>query len=166
MSDIFILDEFASNIKILKKLILGIPHLPFIKFTHAGYDTHSNQVDTHEKLLIELNNGLSDLISFLRLNNRWNDTLIVTYSEFGRAPIENSSMGTDHGTLSCHFVMGGRVKGGLYGKYPLFSEIENFQFVNPIDYRTMFSSIMDDFWKIDSSKVFNKKFENLGFVKT
>ena len=49
---------------------------------------------------------------------RWNETLMLTYAEFGRRPKENLSNGTDHGTASAHFVLGGRVAGGLYGEQP------------------------------------------------
>ena len=39
----------------------------------------------------------------------------MTYSEFGRRVKENASNGTDHGTASAQFVLGGAVKGGIYG---------------------------------------------------
>ena len=47
---------------------------------------------------------------------RWNEVLIMTYAEFGRRPRENESNGTDHGTVAPHFVIGGRVNGGLAGQ--------------------------------------------------
>ena len=44
--------------------------------------------------------------------------MVLTYAEFGRRPRENQSGGTDHGTASVHFALGGRVAGGLYGAAP------------------------------------------------
>ena len=49
----------------------------------------------------------------------------MTYSEFGRRARENQSRGTDHGAAAPHFVMGGRVKGGLWGTHPDLGHLEN-----------------------------------------
>ena len=49
---------------------------------------------------------------------RWDDTLVLTYAEFGRRPKENQNNGTDHGTANVHFALGGRVTGGLFGEAP------------------------------------------------
>ena len=42
----------------------------------------------------------------------------MTFSEFGRRIEENGSRGTDHGEASPLFLIGGGVKGGLYGAAP------------------------------------------------
>lgn len=158
-------EPFLVTVRVIQKILSGIPNLPYLKFTHEGYDTHSNQKLTHDKLMNELNTGLTDLVKFLKASNLWNDTLIVTYSEFGRTPAENFSGGTDHGSSSCQFVMGGRVRGGLFGEYPSFENIKDFQFTRPLDYRTFFTSIIEDFWHVDATKVFGKKFERLKLIK-
>jgi len=46
------------------------------------------------------------------------DTLIMTFSEFGRRTHENGSQGTDHETAEPMFLVGGQLSGGLYGDYP------------------------------------------------
>ena len=47
------------------------------------------------------------------------DVVVVTMTEFGRTAKENGTNGTDHGTASASFVLGGEVKGGMvYGKWP------------------------------------------------
>jgi hypothetical protein len=43
-------------------------------------------------------------------------TLVLTHAEFGRRPRDNQSGGTHHRTANTHFVLSGRVKGGLYGQ--------------------------------------------------
>lgn len=158
-------EPFIVTVRVIKKILSGIPGLPYLKFTHEGYDTHSGQKLTHDKLMKDLNDGLTDLITFLKENNLWTQTLLVTYSEFGRSPMENFSGGTDHGGSSCHFVMGGRIKGGLYGEYPAFREISDFQFKPTADYRMVFSEIVEDFWKVNSKAVFNKTFKHFSFLK-
>lgn len=159
-------ETFIVTVRVIKKILSGVPHLPYLKFTHEGYDTHSGQKPTHDKLMKDLNDGLTDLISFLKETGMWHNTILVTYSEFGRCPMENFSNGTDHGGSSCHFITGGRVKGGLYGEYPSFKDIKDFQFQTTEDYRRMFSEITSDFWGIDPKGVFNKKFEKFNFIKS
>lgn len=159
-------DQLIISTRIVKTILNGMPDLPFMKFTQEGFDTHADQMSSHLTLLSLLNESLEMLVSYLKTSGKWNDTLIVTYSEFGRGPRENFSAGTDHGTSSCQFVMGGRVKGGLYGSYPSFKEIDDFHFKATLDYRNLLSTIIQDFWKLDSEKVFGRKFETLDFIKS
>jgi uncharacterized protein (DUF1501 family) len=46
----------------------------------------------------------------LRHNNLLDDTLILTFSEFGRRVKQNASNGTDHGTANNLYIMGGNLK--------------------------------------------------------
>lgn len=156
---------FIVSVRVVKKILSEVKHLPYLKFTHAGYDSHASQHLTHPLQMTELNDGLTDLVSFLKKSNLWKDTILVTYSEFGRAPQENFAKGTDHGNSSCQFVMGGRVRGGLYGDYPSFTNIQDFQFVPTMDYRSIFSTVIKDFWKLDPASAFKDKIETLNFIK-
>ena len=58
------------------------------------------------------------MTSALNELGKWNDTLVLTYAEFGRRPKENQNNGTDHGSANVHFALGGRIAGGLYGAAP------------------------------------------------
>lgn len=71
-----------------------------------------------KKILKTLSETLSIFIKNLQAVDLWNNTLILSYSEFGRRLQENANKGTDHGSAAPHFIMGGKVKGGLYGTYP------------------------------------------------
>ena len=86
----------------------------------GGFDTHSSQDTTADngayvKLMVTLNDGLSALYNDLRNIGLLNDTLMLSFSEFGRRVTENGSKGTDHGAASVMLAMGGGVRGGLYG---------------------------------------------------
>jgi uncharacterized protein (DUF1501 family) len=89
-----------------------------LHITLKGFDTHARQRATHDRLLGELAQGLSALRAHLIASGQWSNTVVMTYSEFGRRPAENGSQGTDHGAAAPHFIMGGFVRGGLYGKQP------------------------------------------------
>jgi len=89
----------------------------------------------------------------------------MTYSEFGRRPKENQSGGTDHGTASAHFVMGGSVKGGLYGQAPQLSRLDgNGNLPFAVDFRSLYATVIDKWWRGDSSKILGGKFDTLDLL--
>lgn len=116
--------------------------IPVFKIHIGGFDNHSGQKAKHEDLLAQVASGLSNLRKALMEKNRWNDVLVMTYSEFGRRPEENGSAGTDHGTANCHFMMGGKVKGKLfYGKQPGLANADldaRKNLVANLDYRSLY----------------------------
>lgn len=90
----------------------------------GGWDTHANQIqgaDTSRgrlaNLLTEMSQGVAALWN--DLGDRRNDCVILTMSEFGRTARQNGTGGTDHGTATCFFALGGGIKGGkVYGDWP------------------------------------------------
>ena len=86
----------------------------------GGFDTHASQDTTADngayvKLMTTLNDGLTAFYADIRNNGLLNDTLLLSFSEFGRRITENGSKGTDHGAASVLLAMGGLVRGGLFG---------------------------------------------------
>ncbi len=86
----------------------------------GGFDTHATQDTTgtngaYYRLMATLDDGLAAFYNDLRNTGLANDTLVLTFSEFGRRITENGSRGTDHGAASVMMAMGGLVRGGLYG---------------------------------------------------
>ena len=80
----------------------------------GGYDTHSSQAGSHEKLMQELDTSLAAFCADLKAQGNFNRVLLMTFSEFGRRVAENASGGTDHGAAAPLFVIGGKVKPGLH----------------------------------------------------
>lgn len=78
----------------------------------SGFDTHSNQKPTLDRLLQELDSSLSVFVNSMKSKNLWEKMVILVYSEFGRTNRENGSAGTDHGGANSMFLLGGAVKGG------------------------------------------------------
>ncbi len=62
-----------------------------------------------------LGDGLWAFYSDVRNQGLANDTTVIVFSEFGRRISENGSGGTDHGAAGVMMVLGGMVRGGLYG---------------------------------------------------
>ena len=88
---------------------------------HGSFDTHSGELATHSKLWQEVSGAVGDFYDDLKGHGKEDDTVILVVSEFGRRIKDNGS-GTDHGSGGVAFVIGGDVKGGLYGEYPSMSK--------------------------------------------
>jgi uncharacterized protein (DUF1501 family) len=137
-----------------------------IRATLNGFDTHFDQRERHASLLAQLAQGIEALQAALRELGLRNDTLVVTYSEFGRRPRENDTGGTDHGSSAPHFVIGGRVRGGLYGAPPLLSQLDgNGNLPMAVDFRSLYATVLRSWWGGDAAAVLGRRFELLPLVR-
>jgi uncharacterized protein (DUF1501 family) len=130
-----------------------------------GFDTHSNQAETHRRLFEELSNAVTFLFNQLRGTGHDKRTLVMTFSEFGRRVQENGSRGTDHGSGSCLFVAGPGVKAGPVGKHPSLSELDQGDLKYHTDFRRVYATLLDGWLKCDSRHVLGDKFEHLDLLK-
>ena len=88
----------------------------------------------------------------------------MTFSEFGRRPMENDGRGTDHGTAAPLFVMGAKVKGGLHGTAPDLNVDRNQDLTYTIDFRQVYATVLDRWLAGDSAAVLGCKFAPLAFI--
>ncbi|MBI3562694.1 MAG: DUF1501 domain-containing protein [Gammaproteobacteria bacterium] len=124
---------------------------PVYKLAHGSFDTHSNQPPQHELLLQQLAEALVNFQSQLEKLNMWRQVVVVTYCEFGRSVRENPKLGTDHGTAATHLLLGGRVNGGHYGQLPALGDLQEDQLKYNIDFRQLYSTLLDEWWNIAPS---------------
>ena len=157
---------FGNAVSTAAQVIASKAGVAAIKLSLNGFDTHSNQPGTHARLLKDLADGLAVLRSALMEIGRWDSTLIMTYAEFGRRPRENLSIGTDHGTANAHFLLGGRVKGGLYGPAPGLSRLDgNGNLPFAVDFRDVYATVLDRWWGADSAGALKGRFAALDIVR-
>jgi len=136
-----------------------------VRLSLGSFDTHANQKGQHANLLRQLGEGLASLRAALMEIDRWNSTVIATYAEFGRRARENESGGTDHGTASAHFVMGGAVKGGLYGAVPALERLDaNGNLPHAVDFRGYYATFLDRWWGMDAAAVLGGRYRSLELV--
>jgi uncharacterized protein (DUF1501 family) len=76
----------------------------------GGWDTHTGQANRLTKPLKQLDAGLVALKT--ALGPAWAQTAVLVMTEFGRTARVNGTKGTDHGTGTVAFVVGGVVAGG------------------------------------------------------
>jgi uncharacterized protein (DUF1501 family) len=157
---------FGNAVRTAAQVVAGEAGIAAVKVALGGFDTHSGQPARHAQLLKALAEGLAALKSALVELGRWDSTLIMTYSEFGRRPRENLSNGTDHGTASAHFVLGGRVKGGLYGLPPALSRLDgNGNLPFAVDFRDLYATVLERWWGTDAARALKGRFAPLEIVR-
>ena len=150
---------FGNAIKTACQIVANQAGVAVVRVTHGGFDTHSGQPATHARLLGELAGGLVAFRNALDELGKWNDTLLLTYAEFGRRPKENLSNGTDHGTASAHFALGGRVAGGLYGEQPALERLSGDGNTGyAIDFRSVYATALERWWGVPSAGPLGGKF--------
>ncbi|HUA23181.1 MAG TPA: DUF1501 domain-containing protein [Steroidobacteraceae bacterium] len=82
-------------------------------FDTTGWDTHFNEGGPKGQLAARLA-ALDAALGGLKagLGPVWSDTAVLLATEFGRTVAENGTRGTDHGTATAAYLIGGGVKGG------------------------------------------------------
>jgi uncharacterized protein (DUF1501 family) len=136
-------------LELAAQMIAGGLPLYAIRIRMGGFDTHVNQAGRHRRLLGIVDAGIGAFRRVMKQVGRWDDVLVVTYSEFGRRPKENGGGGTDHGTAAPQFVLGGRVKGGRYGRPPSLERLDgNGDLIHTTDFRRVYATIAEKWWKI------------------
>lgn len=123
-----------------------------------GFDTHNNQGQvngSHANLLRRVGWAFHAVRRFL-LNQSpalWDNTVIITLSEFGRTSKENGSQGTDHAEANVLLVAGGKVKGGVHqcgndswtiGPQGSLFQVNNRYLRRTVDYRSVLGEIVRD----------------------
>ncbi len=90
------------------------PRLAFLEL--EGFDAHVAQGAARGRLANALDALACGLVSFAReCGPVWRQTAVLVTTEFGRTLSFNANGGTDHGSASVTFVMGGAVSGGRVG---------------------------------------------------
>jgi uncharacterized protein (DUF1501 family) len=155
-------NEFGNAVKAAAQIIANQSGVAAVRVTLNGFDTHQNQPGAQTRLLQDLSEGLMALKAALMEINRWESSLIMTYAEFGRRPKENLSNGTDHGTANVHFMLGGKVKGGLYGQAPQLDRLDGSGNLSAaVDFRNLYATVLENWWGTSSSAVLGGRFDKL-----
>jgi uncharacterized protein (DUF1501 family) len=89
----------------------------------------------------------------------------MTYSEFGRRAAENGSAGTDHGTAAPHFLLGGKVRGGLYGQAPSLTRLVNDDLQFNVDYRRLYATVVRSWWGLPMSAMTHPNHAPLNLIE-
>lgn len=113
---------------------------------HGSFDTHISQRAVQDRLLGELADALAAFYTDLGAHGNDRRTLTMTFSEFGRRVAENANRGTDHGEAAPMFVIGGGIRGGLYGTHPALERLDNGDATFTTDFRSVYATIIEQWF--------------------
>jgi uncharacterized protein (DUF1501 family) len=137
----------------------------------GGFDTHAQQ-QTREGNFFDLvaivDDGLKAFYQDLTNQGLINNTLILQFSEFGRRINENASQGTDHGAGNNMLLLGGTVRGGLYGTAANLNpspdnptlESNGGDIRHETDFRAVYAAVADQWLKADSTTLLGANYRN------
>ena len=129
----------------------------------GGYDTHANQGPNHPKLLGEVSGAIKSFFDDLHEHDAADEVVMLVFTEFGRRIRDNGS-GTDHGSGGGAFLIGERVKGGLYAEYP---SLEPYQWLNgedlrpTIDFRGVYATVLEQWLGLDAAPIVGGAYEQI-----
>lgn len=169
--------SFASALKMVAQIITTIPDANLLYVQLGGFDHHSQEIGTaadnfrdktkgaHATLLKALSLGVKTFYDDLAAHGIADNVVMMAWTEFGRRPNENASIGTDHGTTEPIIVIGNSVHGGIYGEQPSLSDLDSAGNMKVKgDFRSVYSTILDKWLGADSQSILGAKYDNLGFL--
>ena len=132
---------------------------------HGSFDSHSNQTGMHDRLWKDVSEGVASFFDDLKEHNAGDNVILLMFSEFGRRVHDNGS-GTDHGAGGVAFVLGENVQRGEYGEYPSTApeNLEQGDLVPNMDFRSVYSTILEDWMGLDAQPLVGGVFEKPKFV--
>jgi len=132
---------------------------------HGSFDSHSNQVGMHDKLWHDVSLAVGSFFDDLREHDAADNVIMLMFTEFGRRTHDNGS-GTDHGAGGGAFVLGDPIKGGQYSEFPSLKneDLEQGDVVPNYDFRGLYTTILEDYMKLDAKPLVGGAFEKLAFV--
>ena len=156
--------KIAKRLEESASLIATGENQRVIYLTQGGFDTHADQRNNQDRLLLEIAEALAAFQEDLRLQGLDDKVMVLAFSEFGRRVAENASGGTDHGQGSVMFALGKNVKGGIYGDSPDLENLSQGDIKYKQDFRGVYASALDNWLKISSTEVLGQNFDGPSYI--
>jgi uncharacterized protein (DUF1501 family) len=131
----------------------------------GSFDTHVNQQAQQQRLFTEMNDAVKAFVSDLRSNNRFQDVMLMTFSEFGRRVSQNASGGTDHGTANNMFLVSGGLKQkGIINALPDLNDLNEGDLKYQVDFKNVYATVLNKWLGADDKNILGKSFSHLDFI--
>ncbi len=164
-SQIYPSTETGKNLKTISSLIMSDINTKVYYLSLGSFDTHVNQENQQKRLFTELNDAISAFVKDLKDNNRFQDVMIMTFSEFGRRVAQNASGGTDHGTANNMFFIGGALKQkGLINAMPDLNDLNEGDLVHNVDFKNVYATVLRKWLDADDKGILGKQYEYMNFI--
>jgi uncharacterized protein (DUF1501 family) len=156
----------GGSLKMVAKLIGGGLPTRVYYVSQGGYDTHTNQLNSQQRLLQDLGDSTKAFVDDMKAQGNMQRVLVMTFSEFGRRVNENANGGTDHGAAAPMFIVGDKVKAGLQGSYPSLAPQDLYQgdIKYNVDFRSVYAGVLEKWLKTKSAPILGRQFPVLPVV--
>lgn len=156
---------FTEQLQVIGSLIKAGAPTQVYQLSLASFDTHVEEKANQERLLSELDQGITSFFTALKGSPEASDVVLMTYSEFGRRVAENASGGTDHGTASPLFIAGPSVKGGqFYGEQPSLTDLDGGDLRFNVDFRSVYATMLARVVGVDPKAFLGANFPTLAVL--
>lgn len=157
--------QIGQQLKTIAQLRIANSDTQVYYVSMSGFDTHINQPGAHARLMDQYAQALKAFVADLKQNNRFEDTLIMTFSEFGRRVKQNASKGTDHGTANNLFLISGGLKAsGILNEGPDLLDLDEGDLKYTLDFRRVYATLLEKWLGSDAQTVLGESFQPLAFI--
>lgn len=164
-SQIYPSTETGKNLKTISSLIMSDINTKVYYLSLGSFDTHVNQENQQKRLFTELNDAISAFVKDLKANNRFDDVMLMTFSEFGRRVAQNASGGTDHGTANNMFFIGGGLKQkGLINAMPDLNDLNEGDLKYKVDFKNVYATVLRKWLDANDKDILGKQYEYMNFI--
>ena len=157
--------ELGKNLKTIASLIMSDINTKVYYVSLGSFDTHVNQEAQQKRLFTELNDAVKSFTTDLKANNRFQDVLMMTFSEFGRRVSQNASNGTDHGTANnMFFISGGLKQKGILNAMPDLSDLNEGDLKHKVDFKNVYATVLNKWLGADDKMILGKQCAYMDFI--
>ena len=157
--------ELGNSMKTIASLIFSEINTKVYYVSLGSFDTHINQEGQQQRLFTEMNEAVKVFVKDLKANNRFDDVMLFTFSEFGRRVAQNASNGTDHGTANNMFLISGGLKQkGLINALPDLADLDEGDLKYKIDFKNVYATVLNKWLKANDKEILAKQYEHLNFI--
>ncbi len=157
--------EIGKNLKTIASLISSDINTRVYYVSLGSFDTHVSQQQKQEKLFNDLNEAIKPFTDDLKANHRFDNTMLMTFSEFGRRVGENASGGTDHGTANNMFLIsGGLKKKGILNEMPDLTRLTDGDLNQQLDFKRVYATLLKKWLEADDNQILGRRYEYMDFI--
>jgi len=157
--------DLGNSLKTIASLIYSEINTKVYYVSLGSFDTHINQDAQQQRLFTEMNDAVKAFVKDLKQQNRFEDVMLFTFSEFGRRVEQNASAGTDHGTANNMFLVSGDLKQkGVLNPLPDLSDLNEGDLKYKVDFKNVYATVLKKWLQADDKSILAKQYDYMNFI--
>lgn len=157
--------DLGNSLKTIASLIYSEINTKVYYVSLGSFDTHINQEGQQQRLFTEMNEAVRSFVKDLKEQNRFQDVMLFTFSEFGRRVAQNASNGTDHGTANNMFLISGGLKQkGIINPLPNLADLNEGDLKYNVDFKNVYATVLKKWLNADDKQILMKQYEYMNFI--